>query len=118
VKFWKRLGPLGRALVVLGLLLIALQAPELAFVLDAAYVDLVVALIVAGASSYLAAAGGYWADLRLVLGSARQALRKTHFARPAGFAFSIATIFVGVLVPGCRSALLASWLPALFSSGS
>ncbi len=116
MKIWKRLGPLGRALLVLGLLLMAMQAPELAFVLDAAFVDMVVALIVAGASSYLVVAGTCWTDVRLALHSARKALENSHLARPAGFAFSVATMAIGLLVPGCRSMLLASVFPALFSA--
>ena len=102
--------------MVLALLLIVAQAPELAFVHDAAYVDIVVALIAALASSYLVVAGDYVRVTRDLLLMAHAALLRSHLGRPAGYAYSAIAVSVALLVPGCRSALIAAWLPAIFST--
>ena len=52
MTFWKRLGPIGRVLVILVVALVVMQAPEFAFLLDSIYIDFALAIIVSGATGY------------------------------------------------------------------
>ena len=62
MKFWKRLSPVGRALVFLAVVLIVMQAPEFAFLLDSVYIDFAVAIVASGLAGYFSYASGILAS--------------------------------------------------------
>ncbi|MEO8742226.1 MAG: hypothetical protein ABI365_03455, partial [Lysobacteraceae bacterium] len=110
MKFWNRLSPVGRALVLVAIVLSLAfaQAPELAFLLDSIYIDLAIAIIASGTTTYLAYANNALARLRAAVGNPHDLLLRSLVDYPSPrtttFLFSVCIAFLALaIVPAALS---------------
>lgn len=110
---------LWKAVAALAILLLVLHAPEFAFLIDAAYLDVFAILLASTALNQLASLRDGVRFVRTILAHAGAGLKGSLLARPQGMCLS-ATFAVAALVmmPCCLYVLPLFGLPALVPAGA